>query len=191
MMEGLSMDRKNVRTAIAIAAVVLVLILIAIRSAKERGQEPPNPDSGDGPSAESSVHLAMGNPSGAAGDSDNFLMRKPYFALSFRSESGTPNWVSWCLRESDLGSAPRTEFYPDADLPSGFRRVIPRDYTGGGFDRGHMCPRSDRACTPEAAASTFVMTNIVPQSPHLNQRAWNDFEDYCRGLVRGKPRHST
>ena len=27
------------------------------------------------------------------------------------------------------------------------------------------------------------MTNIIPQSPHVNQKAWADFEDYCRELV--------
>jgi len=32
--------------------------------------------------------------------------------------------------------------------------------------------------------ATFVMTNIVPQSPHLNQRGWADLEEYSRGLVR-------
>jgi endonuclease G len=32
--------------------------------------------------------------------------------------------------------------------------------------------------------ATFVMTNIVPQAPHVNQGAWADLEDYCRDLVR-------
>ena len=49
-----------------------------------------------------------------------------------------------------------------------------------------MCPHSDRTATNETSNATFVMTNIVPQSPHLNQRAWNDLEDYCRTLVHTK-----
>jgi endonuclease G len=184
-----AMDRKTVRLAATVAALAILLVALAVQLAKERAREKPAPDSGA--AADPSVHLSLGNPSGAKDDpanADDFLMRKPQFALSFRNASGTPNWVGWCLRESDLGSAPRGEFRPDADLPSGFHRVTPRDYTGSGFDRGHMCPHSDRASTPEASASTFVMTNIVPQAPHVNQRAWNDFEEYCRGLVRGKPR---
>jgi endonuclease G len=36
------------------------------------------------------------------------------------------------------------------------------------------------------ANATFVMTNIVPQSPHLNQRAWNDLEEYTRGLLKSR-----
>lgn len=128
----------------------------------------------------------MGNPSGASeaeASPNNFLMRKPYFALSYNDSKGTANWVSWCLRLSDLGDAPRAVFFPDPDLPKGFRRATPRDYTNSGFDRGHLCPRSDRDATKEAATATFVMTNIVPQAPNLNQKGWNDLEVYCRDLV--------
>src|SRR5262249_4737399 len=63
-------------------------------------------------------------------------------------------------------------------------RVTPNEYNNSGFDRGHLCPRSDRTSSPEAARATFVMTNIVPQAPALNQHAWADFEDYCRELAK-------
>jgi endonuclease G, mitochondrial len=136
-----------------------------------------------------SVHLAMGNPSGATPDSadrDNYLMVKPFFALSYNNSNGAPNWVSWCLRDSDLGDAPRSEFYPDPELPHLFKHVTPRDYSGSGFDRGHMCPHGDRSASPEQANATFAMTNIVPQSPACNQKAWADLEDYCREQVKRK-----
>ncbi len=45
-------------------------------------------------------------------------------------------------------------------------------------------PHGDRARTPEDSNATFAMTNMAPQSPELNQHAWNDFEIYCRDLVR-------
>jgi endonuclease G len=128
----------------------------------------------------------MGNPSQASenrADHDNYLMKKEYFALSYNNSRGTPNWVSWRLVKDDLGDAPRGEFHPDPDLPHGFVRITPKDYTGSGFDRGHMCPHSDRASTPKASEATFVMTNIIPQAPAVNQGPWNDLEDYCRHLV--------
>jgi len=133
-----------------------------------------------------SPHLKMGNPSGATSDQsdkDNFLMEKDYFALSYNDSKGTPNWVSWQLTKDDLGTAPRKPFYPDKDLPEGFKKVTPKDYVGGGFDRGHMCPHSDRAADDDTSTATFVMTNIIPQSPHVNQKAWDQLEIYCRDLV--------
>src|SRR5258707_53869 len=45
-----------------------------------------------------SPHLLLGNPSGATPDpanENNYLMPKPYYALSYNNSAGTPNWVSW------------------------------------------------------------------------------------------------
>jgi endonuclease G len=154
------------------------------RGTEHDGEAPP-------PSTDQYIHLLMGNPSRATTDTtnrDNFLMKKPFFALSYNNTKGTPNWVSWCLKKSDIEpKLPREDnFHPDLDLPVGFKQVRPSDYNGSGFDRGHMCPNGDRASTREAADATFVMTNMIPQSPNCNQKGWADFEDYCRELVRRK-----
>ena len=53
-----------------------------------------------------------------------------------------------------------------------------------GFGRGHLCPRSDRAADKDMSSATFVMSNVVPQAPRLNQKAWAAHETYLRGLVR-------
>ncbi len=137
--------------------------------------------------AQVSPHLKMGNPSQASDDGqdkNNFLMSKEYFALSYNNQNGTPNWVSWRLSKDDLGKAPRKPFQPDQDLPGGFKKVIPTDYNGSGFDRGHMCPHSDRSRNTQSSTATFVMTNMVPQSPENNQKAWNQLEIYLRDLVK-------
>jgi endonuclease G len=133
-----------------------------------------------------SPHLALGNPSGAVSDpqaKDSYLLVKPYYALSYSDAKGTANWVSWRVTEADLGDAPRTEFYPDDSLPPDFQQITPDDYTGSGFDRGHLCPHADRAATEEMSQSTFAMTNIIPQSPAVNRHAWERLESYCRDVV--------
>jgi endonuclease G len=134
-------------------------------------------------------HLRWGNPSGATadpGNRDNFLMKKPYYALSYNNTKGTPNWVSWHLAKDDLGAASREglPFLPDEELPGGFKKIVTREYAGSGFDRGHMCPAGDRASDMEALKATFVMTNLVPQSPNNNRKGWEQFESYCRSLVK-------
>ncbi len=182
------MDRKTQQIVVIIAFVAIALAAVMLMRQGDNNP-PPEPNGPAEPRAETSIHLTMGNPSGATADEgqpDNYLMRKPYFALSYNNSKGTPNWVSWRVRESDLGNAPRVEFYPDPDLPRGFKHVKPSDYSGSGFDRGHMCPHSDRSGSDEASRATFVMTNMIPQSPNCNQKAWADFEDYCRDLVRKK-----
>src|SRR5262249_48044863 len=84
------------------------------------------------------------------------------------------------------GPPPRKPFHPAPVLPAGFQRITPADYTGSGFDRGHMCPHSDRTKTNESSDATFLMTNMVPQSPQNNQKAWNQLEIYCRDLVQNQ-----
>ncbi len=144
------------------------------------------------PSGPSSVQMLLGNPSGATEDPvnrDNYLMVKPYFALAYDDSAGEPRWVSWRLCAADLGSAPRKRtFDSDDTLPASFDHVASRDYTGSGFDRGHMCDHSDRASTLSSSYGTFVMTNIVPQAPNNNRKCWAQLENYCRELARAGDR---
>ena len=132
----------------------------------------------------SSVHLTMGNPSNAGASFSNLLLSKSQYAVSYNCYRGTPNWVSWQLNTSWLGSAPRQDdFRADTTLPSGCYRVTSSDYTGSGFDRGHMTPSADRTNTVTNNSATFLMTNIIPQSPDNNQGPWAVLESYSRDLV--------
>jgi len=138
-------------------------------------------------SQSSSVHMTMGNPSNAVTSTSyptNYLLVKSQYALSYNNDKGTPNWVSWQLNNSWLGSTPRQDdFRADTTLPSTFKQIAGSDYTGSGFDRGHMTPSADRTNTVSSNSSTFLMTNILPQSPDNNQGPWASLENYLRTLV--------
>jgi len=139
-------------------------------------------------SVPASPHLLLGNPSHAITDEsqqDNYLLVKKYYALAYDDATGSPRWVSWRLVADDLGDAPRKrQFSSDVTLPASFKHVDHKDYANGGFDRGHMCPHSDRGRDRESSYSTFVMTNIIPQAPNVNQGAWNGLEIYLRELAQ-------
>src|SRR5215218_906013 len=99
------MDRKTQQSIVTVIVLLVVLVAYLIKS-REQNQPPPQAPAGP------VNHLAMGNPSGATDDEsnrDNFLMRKPYFDLSYNNANGTPNWVSWCLKDGDLGTAKRAD----------------------------------------------------------------------------------
>lgn len=133
-------------------------------------------------------HLVLGNPSGAttnAAQSTNYLLLKPEYALSYHRTRGIPNWVSWHLETADIGSAARQDdFRADNTLPANWYQVTASSYVNSGFDRGHHCPSADRTATTAANSATFLMTNMLPQAPNLNQRTWADLEEYCRKLAR-------
>lgn len=142
---------------------------------------PPPPAPGDGNS------ILLGNPSNATADilnPTNYLMEKPYFAMSYHRDRGIPNWVSWYVGSSSIGSTPRQDdFRADTGLPSGWYQVGNTSYSGSGFDRGHNCPSGDRTSSVAANSSTFLMTNMIPQAPVNNQQTWANLENYARTLV--------
>lgn len=131
--------------------------------------------------------LTLGNPSNATPDvanSNNYLMIKPQYALSYSRNTGIPNWVSWRVSKDWLGTAPRQDdFRSDEGLPDEWNKVNPSDYTGSGFDRGHNCPSADRTRNIEDNSATFLMTNMIPQAPDNNRNTWANLEDYTRSLA--------
>jgi DNA/RNA endonuclease G (NUC1) len=133
-----------------------------------------------------SVHLTMGNPSSATASPSNFnnyLMEKPTYSISYNRDKGTPNWVSWHLDPSWYGSLARVDtFRPDPAVDPSWYRVQAFDYSGSGFDRGHMTPNADRDNQNRIPINqgTYLMTNMVPQAPDNNQGPWAALEAYLR-----------
>lgn len=139
------------------------------------------------PPTSSNVHLTMGNPSNAVtsvSSPTNYLMEKPQYALSHHNGNNIPNWVSWHLDSSWIGSTPRQDdFRADTTLPSGWYQVGSSSYSGSGYDRGHMCPSGDRTSSVANNSATFLMTNMIPQAPTNNQVTWANLENYSRTLA--------
>lgn len=131
--------------------------------------------------------LFLGNPSQATANPNipnNYLLDELYYAVSYSDAKKTANWVSWHVQSTDVGSTPRQDdFRANPNLPAGWVKVTELDYTGSGFDRGHLCPSSDRTSSFAANSSTFLMTNMIPQAPTNNQVVWANLESYCRTLV--------
>lgn len=132
--------------------------------------------------------LLLGNPSNATSDvtsENNYLMHKPQYSLSYNRSRATANWVAWRLDSSWIGTTPRqNDFRADPSLPADWYQVQNFDYSGSGYDRGHMTPSGDRTSSIPDNSATFFMTNMIPQLAANNQGAWEDFESYCRTLAQ-------
>lgn len=139
------------------------------------------------PSADNS-NLLLGNPSGAVNSTDsadNYLYDHGYYIESYNRDRNEPNWVSWYVGDTSLGSIDRAnDFRADPGLPAGWFEVPATAYSGSGFDRGHNCPSGDRTNTITANESTFLMDNMVPQAPNNNRNTWANLEEYGRALVK-------
>ena len=128
----------------------------------------------------------LGNPSGATADTNNhdhYFIQRTVEAIDYSDNFGQPNWASWDLTAGDYGSAPRSSsFYTDTNLPPNFYWVNTDDYTGSGYDRGHMCASEERTDTVADNLLVFFMSNIIPQAPHNNEVTWVSLETVCDSL---------
>ncbi len=96
-----------------------------------------------------------------------------------------PLWIQYEISPEELnGPIARTnDFQPDTSIPFGFRPELD-DYSGSGYDRGHMAPAEDMNRNQRTMAESFLLTNMAPQvGVGFNQNLWKNLETAIRGWV--------
>lgn len=162
---------------------VLLITMISCASPVDSSNNPP--DSNTNPYNILSTHVSLGVPFDADSTDDYLIVRNQY-VLSYNKVLNIPNWVSWELNSDWFGDVDRYSgnFITDTTLPIGFYRVKHSDYTNSGYDRGHLVRSEERTNTIEDNKSTFILTNIIPQTPDLNRGVWLNLEYYCEDLCK-------
>jgi endonuclease G len=99
----------------------------------------------------------------------------------------TPLWSAEHLTRANVAAASalsrpkRNTFRADARLRKSDRAEL-KDYANSGYDRGHMAPSGDMPTT-SAQHESFLLSNMVPQSPCLNEVLWQNIESAVRNLA--------
>lgn len=106
-------------------------------------------------------------------------LRNNGFLVGYSDLRGNPLWVEYALTPLQ-NNAPRLERL--SHFQSDWRalnRVNHDDYNKSGYDRGHNAPNFAISSLygKYAQAETFLMTNISPQRPKLNQQVWKRLEE--------------
>lgn len=113
------------------------------------------------------------------------LVHKEYITVFSKSKK-YPVLVEWWLTKQKVSCASpvarKDQFVPDPLLTS--ETDLIKDYTGSGFDRGHMAPAADNQCSgPDAMKESFYFTNMAPQYGSLNRGDWKTLEMRTRELA--------
>lgn len=109
------------------------------------------------------------------------ILHRTGYTLSYDADMKTPQWVAWELTKEEVttGNQKRADtFVADPDVKGA--KAYTKDYTGSGYDRGHMAPAGDMKWSQKAMEESFYLSNICPQEPNLNRGDWNDLEETCR-----------
>lgn len=119
------------------------------------------------------------------------ILSRDQYVISYNKLRRTPNWVAWKLEASQIGQSGRSNnFALDLDLDQYLSQTMNQhavdatDYKGSCFDRGHQVPSADRTDTRENNETTFLMSNMIPQTAYLNRVIWEHLEQYSRDLVQ-------
>ncbi|MCK9480764.1 MAG: DNA/RNA non-specific endonuclease [Bacteroidia bacterium] len=131
------------------------------------------------------LHVGSGIPYDSD-SSDDFLIFRSQYAISYNPRKGVPNWASWYLDSTWFGPVSRFKgnFLTDFSLPDSVYKVTHKYYTNTGFDRGHLVQSHQRTRNYEDNKSTFYMTNVFPQTPDLNRGVSLKFENFCETLCK-------
>lgn len=107
------------------------------------------------------------------------VLRNEGFTIGYSDLRGNPLWVVYRL-------LPIPRNAPGFARPERFSRdwrnltlIGQEDYSGSGFDRGHLAPNYaiGRLHGKRAQEQTFLMTNVSPQRPNLNRKVWQRLEE--------------
>lgn len=108
-----------------------------------------------------------------------------YYTLSYSEEHEQAEWVAY---ETDIHRLPKNvdrtdNFRQDRDISTGSASLD--DYSGSGYDRGHLAPAGDMHFSREAMDRSFLMSNISPQESSFNRGIWRELEEQVRDWTRG------
>ncbi len=118
---------------------------------------------------------------------DNYLIEKPQYSLSYNDNLKTPNWVSYQLNKSWLGSYNiRPSFGSDPRLPFDNPAKEEDIPNATNFQRGHMTTASHRSRNKQDYVATYLMSNIIPQPLRKPHDRWTTLERWLTDFVNVK-----
>lgn len=155
------------------------------------GKKPDAPDFSSGPITEHPGKMPQPKPKPTVNDlilpasSTGEIVRHTYYTLSYAEDHEQAEWVVYELSRERLNKnwvERATSFRPDPDVRT--ESATPRDYSGSGYDRGHLCPAADMAFDTLAMSETFFMSNMSPQLKGFNGGIWRELEECTRDWAR-------
>lgn len=118
------------------------------------------------------------------------LVSREGYALGHSTGDRIPLWVCEGISVAQIAGPlerPSSDpFAPDPALEEGERAEL-ADYSGSGFDRGHLAPSADQTVDEELQRQTFYLSNMAPQvGINFNRHIWAQLEGQARVWLRAR-----
>jgi endonuclease G len=115
--------------------------------------------------------------------SQHQIVRHLGYTLQYNEKHEQADWVAYVLtKEETLGGYSRTnDFSPDFKVTSSSANDA--DYSGSGYDRGHLAPAADMGWSEQSMRESFFYSNMSPQAPSFNRGIWSRAEAFTRNAA--------
>jgi endonuclease G len=128
-----------------------------------------------------SQHVVWGAPQIAVEGNNQYLCRSGY-AVNYNYQTKVAYFVAEVIKPELLVTkavSRKDDFREDQDIPTQFRATL-KDYVGAGLDRGHMAPAANFTYDANVMSESFLLSNMMPQSPGNNRGIWKYLEENTR-----------
>ena len=129
------------------------------------------------------VHRSLGDDVGVLAPPEWTVICHTGQVVAFNPTHNVSDWAAYRLRREDLLNdvvKRKDAFRGDPEVPEG-HRVVKADYTGTGYDRGHLAPAGAMKWSPESMRESFFMSNMAPQVGNgFNRHIWKSLEQRMR-----------
>jgi len=126
-------------------------------------------------------HVIWGAPQVKQEGNNQYLCRTGY-AVNYNYQTKVAYFVAEVIKPELLVTkavSRKDDFREDADIPAPYRVTL-KDYQGSGLDRGHMAPAANFTYDAGVMSESFLLSNMMPQSPGNNRGIWKYLEENTR-----------
>ncbi len=176
-------SKSNIGKWLALLVVLIAVGYVAIQQSQRPQPQPQKATPVASRTESASVTYAgsftfAGEPRSTTYPNPVTVLHNAAFLVGYDETRENPAWAAYRIPgERKHGPLPRPRrFSVDTRTTA---QVSHDDYTNTGYDRGHMVPNLAIASRfgESAQTETFLMSNIVPQKPALNQGPWRLLEE--------------
>lgn len=114
------------------------------------------------------------------------VRKKKSYVMLYNSQTRNATWVYEILNKSTLAgtqSRRRDLKFKDEQFEPLYEAANIEECDESEYEQGHLASAANHKWCQEAYEDTFILSNIAPEVPYLNQNLWKQLENHCQAKI--------
>ena len=115
-----------------------------------------------------------------ATENEKLIVHHSAYSLLYSEQHEQAIWIAYELTSEETNKKfdRSDKFIVDPAIKTG--SATNADYTGSGYDRGHLAPAADMSWSSQTMQESFYYSNMSPQDQSFNRGIWKKLEELVR-----------